>query len=114
LITGGVAGLIIAVLVHFAALLLWPVRGRVRLRRVYGAKVPLAAERSIRYVIESRIEAAGREFAESRPRSWGEADHYGLRRDRPPTAGPIETTGRPFGFAMWHFIGSAYHPAAES
>jgi uncharacterized protein DUF6745 len=113
LIAGGVAGLIIAVLVHFATLLLWPVRGRLRLRRVYGAKLPLVADRSIRDLIEPRIEAAGRESAESRPRSLGEADHYGLRRDRPPTAGPIETTGRPFGLAMWHFIGPVLGPVSE-
>jgi hypothetical protein len=112
-IAGALAGLIVAVLLHFAALLLWPVRGRLRLRRVYDAKVPLVADRSIREVIEPRLEAAGREFAESRPRSLGQADHYGLRRDRPPTAGPIETAGRPFGFAMWHFIGPVLGPASE-
>ena len=69
LIAGWVAGVIVAVLIHFAALLLSPVWGRLRLRDVYGASVPIAADRSIRDLIEPRIEAAGREFAGSRPRS---------------------------------------------
>jgi hypothetical protein len=111
--SGGLVGMIAGVLLHFAALLLWPLWCRLRLRRVFGIKVALAADRTIRDVIEPRIEAAGREFAGSRRGFLERADHYGLRRDRPPTAGAIEAAGRSFGYAMWHFIGPVLGPASR-
>jgi hypothetical protein len=113
LVTGAVAGVLVAVLLHFATLLLWPAQGRLRLRGTYGGRGPIVAERSIRDLIEPRIEAAAQEFVRSRPRSFGDPDHSRLRRDPPPTAGPIETAGGAFGFATWHFIGPVLGPAVS-
>ena len=88
-------GVIVAVLIHFAALLLWPVWGRLRLRDPYVAG-QACWDRSIRDLIEPRIEAAGREFGGSRPRSMERRGSLWLAADAPPTAGPIEAAGRRF------------------
>jgi hypothetical protein len=107
---GAAAGIAVAVLMHYAGLLLWAAWSRRRLGRREVARVPLSGDWVIHDVIGPRLRSAAHDVTNTHPLAINRSGRR-LREETPPITASMQAEARRRSVWLWRENGPLLGPA---